>query len=180
MKLSFFLTALLSILLISSCATHEEYPNKWEQIHHLSSTDCVNISGKYNNTGVSSTPGYEPELSWKLFPDYELKNKVTSISFLFQEPEILSITLWNNDEAIYVKDFLKHKNDFYCEDGLIKIKIKKNINREGVLASEWSTLGFSKAKNNLIVKNENGAIGMMFLIPVAGTGTNWYKFEKSK
>ena len=63
----------------------------------------------------------------------------------------------------------------------MKIDTRDYVNRDGVIGKEWSVLGFVKLENELIVKNENGAVGLFFLFPVAETGTSWYKFkEKNK
>ena len=172
---------ILSMLLISACASHEKYPSQWDKFQQPASTGCLNISGKYKNAGMSTTPGYEPELAWMLFPDeHDLNRQVTHISFAMKGPDTITVTLWEKGDAIFSKGFQRGEQGFYCEDKLIKIKVSENINRDGVLATEWHVLGFGKSGRNLIVKDENRAIGMMFFIPVAGTATRWYRFEPSK
>ena len=94
-----------------------------------------------------------------------------------QNGNSLVITLWNGDKQIFSRTLKKELNEFGCLDGFIKIDTKEFVNREGALGKEWSVLGLLKSDGQLVVKNENGAVGTLFLIPFAGSGTSWYRFK---
>lgn len=179
-QLNSLLLSLIIFILLCSCASHEKYPPEWHTLKTEHSSNCSKIIGKYENSGESTHPEYKPELSSLLFPDKKFAPQATHISFTFHEPDIVDIAVWENSTTIFHQRFAQQEGEVYCEDGLLKIDLNKNVNQGGALATEWSTLSLGKSQDSLIVKNENGAIGMMFLIPIAGTGTSWYKFRQSE
>jgi len=168
---------LIIVIMLYSCAYHDEYPKGWSPISNTAKLQCVDISGHYRNIGESETPNYQPMLSWKLFKSSEFSLDPTHVSFSFIENNKLKVTLWENGQEIFAKAFEKSSKGYFCEEGLIKIDTREYLNRDGVVGTEWHVLGFTKIDDDLIVKDENGAIGMMLLIPVAATGTNWYRFK---
>lgn len=164
-------------LFLSACSFHNSYPANWAPLQLSSSIECPNIAGTYINKGEGDNPKYEPELSWHLFRNSAPWKEATHISFEQNDNKLLNITLWNEEKRIFNKQLNNTSNEFICEEGLLKIKTREYLNREGVLGTEWSVLGLVRSENYLVVKNESGAIGMMFIVPVAGSGTNWYRFK---
>jgi hypothetical protein len=139
-------------------------------------TDCPIIKGKYIDKGESDNRDYKPQLSWYLFRNAAPWRETTDV-LIDQNDNFLVITLWNGGQQIFSRTLKMDSNEFACAEGIVKIDTKEFVSREGALGKEWSLLGLVKSDGQLVVKNENGVVGTLFLIPFAGSGTSWYRFN---
>lgn len=165
-------------IFLSSCSYHEEYPTNWKNFSPDEGKECPNISGLFLNFGEDGSFDYKPNLAWLIFNDTAPTAEVTHISFSHSKQGELDIELFKNGMSIFRKILSIKDGDLSCESGFLKIEIKENLNQEGVIGTEWNIFTFAQVEENLIVKRENGAVGTMFLVPVVGVGTNWYKFQE--
>lgn len=179
MKNKVIFIVLIYIFLLS-CSHHERYPESWNSLNVNEPNNCPDITGEYYNEGESGDSTYKPELAWYLFGESAPYEGASYISILQTDEENIVITILHKDESIYKKSLSLGAGDFNCQDGFLKIKNKDFTNRDAVVAIEWNTIGLTKSGRDLVIKNEHGGVGIMCLLPAAGTGTNWYKFKASK
>lgn len=71
----------------------------------------------------------------------------------------------------------KESGDFSCQDGWIRVKGSTGFATTGGGEHTDHILSFAKTDGYLIEKDEYNSFGMILIIPMAGSGTRWYRFS---
>ena len=171
---------ILLILLLSACSFTARYPQNWEAIDQ--SKTCDSIIGQYKNNGEYYFDGKPLQRG---FSYIVLPNNKQNLS------TIESFDVVKNDAGLYkliignsTSEFNPIAIELQCQKGSLHIAKDSNFTGHepgalvlGVESNSFSL--FNSANNNLILKTENSAVGLLMLvIPVAGSTDNWYKFER--
>ena len=172
---------LIIILSIYGCFSHPKYPQNWSSVQK--ETKCPDIGGHYKNRGETETNGeYKPYLYSILFGG-ETKDirSVKSIK-IYQKTNELLFEAYANGSLF--KSRVAKINPDDCGDGFIQINVPEPegaINRDGVVGYTWEAIRISKdMQGNLIIRNDSSGVGIVLLIPVAGSQWSWYRFSQIK
>ncbi len=168
-------------MIFSACAYHNEYPNDWSIINLTPTDECPIISGIYLNEGEAGSHYNKISLSSILFAEetykqYDAFKEASHVLISQIKEEIVEIKVLNNDKEIYSEVFKRKSDQFYCEEGLLKIKRSEFTSRDGAVGQEREKLGLKVADDYLIIKSESKHMGMLFFIPAIESGTSWYRF----
>ena len=169
------LTVVMSLALIS-CVSHQEYPSDWMPIETANNDGCPNLIGTYSNSGLSNSNHYVPTLADILMPAFrgaadtiEINESIDSflIAAIGNGEKNSELALSRNSEAVY------------CKGGSLIVEKGKVVNREGAIGKEWDTFIIQKNDQGLIVNRHHGAVGVLFVIPIAGKESHWFLYKKT-
>jgi hypothetical protein len=163
-------------MLFTSCVSKQEFPSSWKKIENKSSLECANISGKYLNKGASKLDNYTPVLSDFILDDIE---NFDTLDFNMGKNSLV-IDFYLDKKNIRTKTLNINNTLISCENGFWLIEKDENYNKEGVLGKEWEKFYLSKNKDGLIIRKENNAVGLFFLIPIVGHSSTWRLFRNIK
>jgi len=72
----------------------------------------------------------------------------------------------------------KEGGDFSCQDGWLRITGSISSGTSGSMGHANYIRSFAKTDGHLIEREEYNSFGMILIIPVAGSGTRWYRFSR--
>lgn len=170
---------ILAMCFLSACVYIEKYPQSWAQIKPDPQPQaCPSITGAYVNKGQTKN-GNQVFLASLLRPDKEF-------SQYFNIAETVELTLANNDSLavkIIGKDFYglwsfeRSKGQFKCSHGTLIIPQNGDMSGANVEMFGLGALDLYRVENQLIVNSHGGTAGIVLLIPVAGYGSDWARFQ---
>ena len=169
--------AILALLVLPGCVFIDQYPSEWGVPRLTSDNTCPDISGIFRDRGERVNSKFEPSLSNQLLqPRYW--NTAETVEIKFLEPTQLLIRVFAGKQLLAESLLSSSNREFECRKGYVVIKKGEFINREGVFGGEKRAFFFAPSDNALIVKEDSSALGLMLLIPVAGTSTTWSQFHR--
>ena len=171
---------LLSIpIILTGCfSDHPPLPEDWGKT--AQTNNCPSFEGYYFSQGEGADDiGIVPSL-YKVLINAPLNIHRIEYIRITQKKDSLIIQAFSDDTLREEKEIpLKTSN---CINGFLQLDThskKDGINRDGVLGYEWNTLLLSKASDGaLIVRRDSGGVGVVLLIPVAGSAHQWYRYPK--
>ncbi|WP_218420022.1 hypothetical protein [Alteromonas lipotrueae] len=162
-------------LFLCSCALKDDLPSEWGSLN----SDCSDVIALLDNKGASSSEYGESWLSVLLVPAAEFSHRADQIKISVNSSENrLDIELLSNSEIVE-KLSVSSKEFKGCKDGGFVVARSAVVNSGGALAKEWWEFTLYFATDSLIVSKKKGAIGTLFFVPIAGTETQWLRFEKA-
>jgi hypothetical protein len=95
-----------------------------------------------------------------------------------EDPNQLEIVAMSDSGTIEGRRLLKKENsDFSCQDGWIKITGSISSGTSGSMGYTNYIRSFTKTDGYLIEKEEYNSFGLILIIPIAKSGTRWYRFS---
>lgn len=168
-------------LFLAACVSVQDYPLAWGKPFLGEGGACPQVDGVFQNQGHGSDPRYPPNLAWQLFVHSSPWRSADRVQIQLTDSNIVSIRTLSGNSVLYQHDLVRGKNTFSCEGGFLAIPKGQFINRDGVLASENATVYLAPSDGgSLVVKERTTAVGLMFLVPVAGSSTTWSRYLSSK
>ena len=172
--------------LTASCASHQGFPANWTLPEPASGEDCPNISGRYVNSGETISGNDSVALRfqwfWKDLSKYPVPlgmwRNVSEISLQQEGQNHLSITAWAEGKVLYSETLSKYADGFVCEEGWLKIRASSGGGTSGGMWTSHWVRGFSNAGGHLLEKEEYEGFAMLLVIPIVGSGTRWYRFQR--
>jgi hypothetical protein len=175
------------IVMTASCASHQTIPENWKLPASVEGEKCPDISGHYMNSGESIDKNSHVYLhnQW-FFGKYEKyfvpPGKWADIrQILIQQEEAnqLEIVAMSDSGTIEGRRILKKESgEFSCKDGWIRVTGSTGFATSGGGEHANHILSFAKTDGYLIEKDEYDSFGMISIIPIAGSGTRWYRFSR--
>lgn len=182
--LRFFLVvgAAVAVFGASGCTSYAVYPSNWPSIDASSSTDCLSsLVGEYHNAGeYGSTNGGSPRYSPPYLSSYFFANQAAAaradrVRISKAAEEGLRIELVDGDQALAPVE-IRAEKDFRCESGWVIIESSRFV-AENVSGHESNAYHFKRAQDgSLVVKIDSSAVGLVLVMPVAGSSTEWQRF----
>jgi hypothetical protein len=180
---------LLMMLLVTSCAFHEQLPSNWTLPAPVHIGNCPDISGQYVSMGETIKNKTTVSLIYELFviakdrKQYPLVRwkEVSHISIQQQGQNLLNIVAWKGKEVLYSTSLSKDSNDFICEDGWLKVETSTLQGYSSSAAGFNSTSrNFANSDGYLLEKRETNSLLMLSILPVIGSSVEWFRFARSE
>ena len=172
---------IVALLLFGGCVSHPSYPRTWPAMATTAEGTCPDLSGVFSDAGErapSQSAAYTPSLSRVLFARRQALKSATRVEIHRQNSSVWRVSAMSDGLTLATADVTAQGP---CLEGEAKITDpheEGGINREGVVGFQWSTLYFSRASDrSLVVRYASGGVGLMLLIPAAGSQWVWYRFR---
>lgn len=201
MRYIFQKTLWLCCVVLNGCIVIANYPASWAPLE-TAQQDCFSINGIYKNEGLMIEPMITGDtertayLSRLLLKEWK-KHEVFILSYTKSIPFFESVKIFlskdgtleitafkspaiiENDQLFLKKQYSTIVAEYRCENGNIQISQWETGGGEGGIGTGRASLTLSKSTDgSLIVKVSAFGIGVTwFLIPIAGGGVEWYRFE---
>jgi len=177
---------MLSIAVVNTgCSYHAAYPEYWPAIHSTAGNVCPEIAGRFHNAGQrrvsegGSAQYQPPYLSSYFFTDMNKAAGATKILISWASTEHLQIRAEDNNGILMTTEMQLGK-DFTCQEGSMIIKNNRTV-AENVSGYERIVYLLSSATDgSLVVQIKSWAAGLVFVVPVAGSSTEWQRFQSIK
>lgn len=172
---------LVAVGITSGCSSHGVYPETWEALPSGRGESCPVITGVYWNPGERAVPsGGSPQYSPPFLSSFFFKDTATAASA--QRVRItglaesqLSIELLGGHMPQGPRILLQQEH-YRCENGWLLMK-SFNWIAENASGFESMTYRFRKANDDtLVVQVRSSGVGVAFIIPFAGSSSEWHRF----
>ncbi len=170
-----------ALAIMSSCSFNQKLPEEWANPKPISSSICPNISGKYKEKGERADKT-EVCLSALLFGTERKSNQsfswneITHILIKQKDQNSIELVLYKDMKILHSK-ILVRGNEFKCEDGWVKFESVNTGSSSLVLAITSDIIGFTISDKYLLEKSEGTAFGLLGIIPIIISKTDWSRFE---
>jgi hypothetical protein len=160
---------------------HTKYPSSWGNLIPVEESKCPNISGIYRNYGEKA----EGITKYRLSEILGFKDKFEETRMQIEQLKdgTFEISGWDmmgdEQKLVYKKSYPKRKYTCTSEGIRASSHTEGGIVPEGLGGFGVEFDSFYLIKNtdgDLVVKETGTAIGISWIIPVMGFGTNWYRF----
>jgi hypothetical protein len=175
------------IVMTASCASHQTIPENWKLPASVEGEKCPDISGHYMDSGeaIDKKSHVYLQSHW-FFGEYEKYSvppgkwmEIRQILIRQEEANQLEIVAMSDSGTIEGKRILKKESgDFSCQDGWIRITGSISSGTSGSMGYANYIRSFAKTDGYLIEKEEYNSFGLILIIPIAGSGTRWYRFSR--
>lgn len=163
------------------CSYHAVYPADWASLSSGAADGCPSLAGVYRNAGERAvpeggSPQYSPPyLSSYFFEDTAAAARADRVRISGDANAGLRIEL-SGGEASPAPRVLQRQTHYRCEDGWLLLESSRWL-AENVSGFESMTYRFRMATDGaMVVQVDSSAVGIVFLVPVAGSSTEWYRF----
>ena len=165
----------------TGCSYHAVYPADWPSLSSGAADGCPSLAGVYRNAGERAvpkggSPQYSPPyLSSHFFADTAAAARAVAVRISGDADAGLSVSLLGATALLAPRD-LRRQTHYRCEDGWLLLESSRWL-AENVSGFESMTYRLRKADDGaLVVQVDASAVGVVFLVPVAGRSTEWYRF----
>lgn len=167
-----------ALFLLTACAVHRPYPASWEPLPVPPTADCHHFEGNYYDRGeIPGRPAAQPSLVAQLFGYRTQRGTVGHVRFVLLQNEVLQVNFWEGMDWRSTPTFTRETNDFTCEAGRLVVHDQHGAVGGGVIGLQDVTITFSATEGHLVAEVKEFAAGLLFILPVAGTATSWYRFR---
>lgn len=167
--------------ILPGCSSHAVYPSDWASLSPGAADGCPSLAGFYRNAGeravpVGGSPQYSPPyLSSHFFADTAAAARAVGVRISGDANAEITIALLG-DDALPAPRVLQRQTHYRCEDGWLLLEPSRWL-AENVSGFESMTYRLRKADDGaLVVQVDASAVGVVFLVPVAGRSTEWHRF----
>jgi hypothetical protein len=175
------------IVMTASCASHQTIPENWKLPASVGGEKCPDISGHYMNSGEAIDKKSHVYLhSHWFFGEYEKYSvppgkwmEIRQVLIRQEEANQLEIVAMSDSGTIEGRRILEKENgEFSCQDGWIRITGSIRSGTSGSMGFANHIRSFANTGGYLIEKEEYDSFGLILIIPIAGSGTRWYRFSR--
>ncbi|WOI39200.1 hypothetical protein R1T43_09300 [Alteromonas sp. CI.11.F.A3] len=168
-------TIILFSLFLGSCSMRDDYPSEWGTLL----SDCSDETILVSNKGLRSSEYGDDKLSAMLVPDAQYSHLADQLRVsIVASASTISIDLLLDSEIVETLSI--NTSEFKgCENGGFVVARSSVVNSGGAIAKEWWEFTLYFKSDSLIVSKKKGAIGTLFFVPIAGTETQWLRFDKA-
>ncbi|MDW7748294.1 hypothetical protein [Halomonas sp.] len=172
---------LAAIVVVPGCSSHGVYPVEWGGLSASPGESCPTLAGEFQNAGERSVPeGGSPQYSPPYLSSYFLADTATAarakrVRFTGDANEALKVELLGEDASLEPL-ILQRQEDYRCEGGWMLLESSRWV-AEQVSGVESLTYRLRKADDGaLVVRVSASAFGVIFVVPIAGSSTEWHRF----
>lgn len=187
MKLLCIAVILLAASLTTSCASHQTIPENWKLPASVEGEKCPDISGYYMDSGeaIDKKSHVYLQSQW-FFGEYEKYSvppgkwsEIRQVLIRQEDANQLEIVAMSDSGTIEGRRILKRESgDFSCQDGWIRITGSASFGTSGGMVHTRYIESFASTDGYLIEKAEYDSFGLISIMPIAGSGTRWYRFTR--
>ena len=170
-------------LLLESCSSSEPYPQNWDSINDSKKYGDTTVNGTYSAYGNSSTRNNLYTIADLIdLPHLENIGNFDNFSVVLKNKNSLTIILRLQSETIYKTVFPEngYALDFNEDGPQLNLHIQKSGDTGIILTiSDNGDVTLMKCGDgSLIVRTHSYGFGFMIMIPIFGSATHWFKFDK--
>ena len=171
-------------LLLASCvSTHPPMPAGWNLPAAESGGRCPDLTGTYYNVEEhgEGKPGLRLMLRWhENQDDFPLPLAqwldVDRVALRHEGEDALRVTGLAAGRPLFEKVLRKSAGDFACAGGWLQVKGTRLQSSSSAFVHTREQRGFARAGNDLLEKTEGESFGMMLILPVGGSFTEWHRY----
>ena len=174
------LATTITVLLLSGCIVHTpKYPISWSPLTPADGMECVDVTGRFANDGRSEGEGglHPIKLSSLLLPAGAHMESASALQLTPAGSSVIVLATLSDGSTRGFSIELKGR----CtptELVFVDPQDAGGVNREGVLGFSHRSLAFARAADgSLVVRESEGAVGMLLLVPTAGYVRTWSIFQ---
>lgn len=175
------MVVLLTAMFVQGCSYHTAYPAHWPALAATDDQTCPAIAGHYQNAGErwvgeGGTAQYQPPyLSGYFFADQTKAARATTV-IISQDPTGRLTIVARDNALIDMTTELHPDKDYTCQQGWGVIK-RSRLVAENVSGYEKTVYLLKKAPDDsLVVQIQSTGVGLVFVVPVAASSTEWQRF----
>lgn len=172
---------LVAAVLSSGCSSHGAYPVEWGGLSASPADSCPSLAGEFQNAGERAVPqGGSPQSSPPYLSSYFLADtaaaaRATRVRITGDANTELMVEALG-EAASPEPRVLQRQEDYRCEDGWLVLASSRWV-AEQVSGFESMTYRFRRANDGaLVVQVSASALGVIFVVPIAGSSTEWHRF----
>lgn len=171
---------LIAVGMASGCSSHGVYPEEWKALPSVSGDSCPVITGVYWNPGERAvppggSPQYSPPFLSSVFFEDTAAASAQRVRITGHAESQLKVELLSGPTSPGPR-ILKPQEHYRCEGGWLLMK-SFNWIAENASGFESVTYRFRKASDGaLVVQVRSSGIGVAFVIPFAGSSSEWHRF----
>jgi hypothetical protein len=175
------------IVLTASCASHQTIPENWKLPAPVEGEKCPDISGHYMASGeaIDKKSHVYLQSHW-FFGEYEKYSvppgkwmEIRQVSIRQEEANQLEIVAMSDSGTIEGRRILKKESgDYSCQDGWLRITGSESSGTSSSMGHADYIRSFAKTDGYLMEREEYNSFGLILIIPIAGSGTRWYRFSR--
>lgn len=176
---------IVAAVLSTGCSSHGAYPVEWGDLSPAVGESCPSLAGEFQNAGERAvpeggSPQYSPPyLSSYFFADTAAAARAKRVRITGDGNEALKVELFG-EAASPQPRILQRQEDYRCEDGWLLLESSRWV-AEQVSGFESMTYRFRRANDGaLVVQVSASALGVIFLVPIAGSSTEWHRFPPAE
>lgn len=178
-KIKLFILCVVPSIGFLGCSGSDPYPDEWGITEKFNNPEKIDISGKYQNHGVCSDKDSQfVNLMRFMVENYDAACNTVTIKK--KNNKTIVFTFWKDDSQLCKMVFREKDGTIeYTEEG-IEISGATSTRAEGQgVARTWRSLVLTKAiDGSLVVREDQDGFGLLMVIPLFGTYTGWYKFQR--
>jgi hypothetical protein len=168
--------AAAALFLLSGCTFADPYPASWVALSSALSADCRHIQGSYSERGESSNPyNRSGSLTSLIFGQTP---RATRVNLALPKTGMLEVTGWEDTTRLFSRALTTQAGEFACETGVAVVRRTQWQGQGQGAGRSQFTVELSTAGDHLVIKETEFAVGLAVVVPVAGTGTHWYRFAR--
>lgn len=167
-RIILFLT--LASTLLAGCVSTQSLPPTWGAPPLAAGGTCDWLNGDFTDEGQSDG-NYKPSLLLTL-GGKRVSHGTTRMLYVAGA----MLKLGTDETGSSALTFATA--DFRCADGVLTLKRSVGHSRDGVLGHEQFNHVLYESNGYLVIKTTSSAMGMLLLIPVAGSDTYFYRFKR--
>ncbi|MEX1299297.1 MAG: hypothetical protein AB1Z38_02430 [Desulfotignum sp.] len=163
------------------CSSHGVYPVEWGALSPAGGNSCPLLSGVFQNAGERAvpeggSPQYSPPyLSSYFFADTAAAARAKRVRITGDPNGDLMIELLGEDVSLEPV-ILQRQDGYRCEDGWLLLAASRRM-AENVSGFESMTYRFRRTyEGAMVVQVSSSGVGVVFVVPVAGSSTEWHRF----
>jgi len=174
------MTSLLLLFSVGCHTVHPSYPSTWPKVTEVRDIENL-LVGSYSCSGeiITTDTGLWTKTSITGFliggknPPF-----CEHIEILRPEPSTLVIRFLNSDTEITKKTYQKDSS-YHIRQGWVELSgYGEWVGEMGVAHESQTPLLSQDSEKNLIIKQKISMAGLLIIVPVGTSGTEWGKFER--
>lgn len=173
--------ALVAAVVMPGCSSHGVYPVEWGGLSAAEGDSCPSVAGVYQNAGERAvpkggSPQYSPPyLSSYFFADTAAEARENRVRITGEADVALRIELLDEQASVEPRLLLRQEH-YRCEDGWLLLETSRWMAEQ---ASGFESMAYRFRKTDdgaMVVRVSASAVGVVFVVPVAGSSTEWHRF----
>lgn len=172
---------LVAFVVAPGCSFHSVYPVEWGGFSPVVGNSCPSLAGVFQNAGERSVPeGGSPRYSPPYLASYFLADSAAAaranrVRVTGDAEAELAVELLGEEPPLEPR-ILQRGDHYRCEDGWLLLETSRWV-AENVSGFESTTYRFRRTNDGaMVIQESSSGVGVVFVVPVAGSATEWYRF----
>jgi hypothetical protein len=165
-------------VLAGACVAHHPYPEHWATPAAPASDDCRPVAGTYRDRGEMPGSSAQPSLTNELLGYHSGWGAATEVSLAFSTSDAMQIVVSGAGGELSRHTFVAESGEFACDGGRAVVRLRRRIAANVVIGRQSIVYELEGSEDHLVVRYQERALVLMFLLPIPGTTSGWYRFQR--